>query len=148
MKFKYRYLRDTSGPGRDYIRLPLLQVRLSTGTNRSDVVGLVDTGAADCLFDRAVADDLGITLADSDAKREYFGVGGQAIIGHIHSIRLQVQGFSEWIEIEVAFIDAQLPYQLLGQAGFFDNYEISFQRYRGRFEIKSRSFLHRNQGHK
>jgi len=30
--------------------------------------------------------------------------------------------------IEVAFIDARLPYQLLGQAGFFDNYEISFQR--------------------
>ena len=102
------------------------------------MVGLVDTGATDCLFDRDVADDLGITLADSDVKREYFGVGGQTVIGHVHSIKPQVQGFSEWIEIEVAFINAQLPYQLLGQAGFFDNYEISFQRYRGRFEIKSR----------
>ena len=144
MKFKYRYLRDSSGSGRDYIRLPLLQVRLAFGANHTDVVGLVDTGATDCLFDRDVADDLGIALADSDPKREYFGVGGNSLVGHIHSIRLQVQGFSEWIEIEVAFIDAQLPYQLLGQAGFFDNYEINFQRYRGRFEIKSRSFLHRN----
>ncbi len=143
MKFKYRYLRDSSSPGRDYIRLPLLQVRLGSGANHSAVVGLVDTGATDCLFDRDVADDLGIKLADSDVKREYFGVGGQSVIGHIHTIRLQIQGFSEWIEIEAGFIDAKLPYQLLGQAGFFDNYEITFKRYRGRFEIKSRSFLHR-----
>jgi hypothetical protein len=143
MKFKYRYLRDSSGSGREHIRLPLLQVRLGSGTNRTDVVGLVDTGATDCLFDRDVADDLGITVADSDVTREYFGVGGQSVIGHSHLIRFQIQGFSEWVEIEVGFIDAKLPYQLLGQSGFFDNYEISFQRYRGRFEIKSRSFLHR-----
>lgn len=122
----------------------MLQVRLGFGTNHTDVVGLVDTGATDCLFDRDVADDLGIKLADSNVTREYVGVGGQSVIGHIHSIRLQVQGFAEWIEIEAAFIDAKLPYQLLGEAGFFDNYEISFQRYRGRFEVKSRSFLHRN----
>jgi predicted aspartyl protease len=144
MKFKYRYLRDSSSPGRDYIRLPLLKVRLGSGENRPDVVGLVDTGATDCLFDRDVADDLGIELADSDVKREYFGVGGQALVGHIHTIRFQIHGFSEWIEIEAAFINTRLPYQLLGQSGFFDNYEINFKRYRGRFEIKSRSFLHRN----
>lgn len=143
MKFKYRYLRDSSGAGRNYIRLPLLQVRLASGGNHNDVVGLVDTGATDCLFDRDVADDLGIKLAESDVKREYFGVGGQSVIGHIHLIRFQVQGFAEWIEIEVGFIDAQLPYQLLGESGFFDNYEISFQRYRGRFEVKSRSYLQR-----
>ena len=144
MKFKYRYLRDSSGPGRQYIRLPLLKVRLGFGANRTDVVGLVDTGATDCLFDQDVADDLGIKLADSDVKREYFGVGGQSVIGHIQPIRLQIQGFSEWIEIEAGFINAKLPYQLLGQSGFFDNYEINFKRYRGRFEIKSRSFLQRN----
>jgi predicted aspartyl protease len=143
MKFKYRYLRDSSGSGRNYIRLPLLQVQLGSGTNRTDVVGLVDTGATDCLFDRDVADALGITLTDSDPKREYFGVEGQPIFGHLHLIRFQIHGFSEWIEIEVGFVDTKLPYQILGQSGFFDNYEISFQRYRGRFEIKSRSFLHR-----
>lgn len=143
MKFKYRYLPASSGAGRTYIRLPLLQVRLGSGANRTDVVCLIDSGAADCLFDRDVANDLGIALADSDEKREYFGVGSQSVIGHIHTIQFQVQGFAEWIEIEVGFIDAQLPYQLLGESGFFDNYEISFQRYRGRFEVKSRSYLQR-----
>jgi hypothetical protein len=143
MKFKYRYLPDSSGPDRAYIRLPLLQVRLASGANHTDVVGLVDSGATDCLFDRDVADDLGIKLVNSDVKREYFGVGGQSVIGHIHPLRFQIQGFSEWIVIDVGFIEAKLPFQLLGQSGFFDNYEISFKRYRGRFEIKSRSFLQR-----
>lgn|SRR5437660_117895 len=144
MKFKYRYLRDTSGSERDYIKLPLLEVHLGLGASQTRVVGLVDTGSVDCLFDRDVADALGIQFAASDVTREYFGVDGQAIIGHIQTIRFQVQSFSEWIEIEAGFIDAKLPYQLLGQAGFFDNYEINFKRYRGRFEIKSRSFVHRH----
>ncbi len=56
MKFKYRYLRDSSTSGRDYIKLPLLQVQLGFRTGRTDIVGLVDTGATDCLFDRDVAD--------------------------------------------------------------------------------------------
>ena len=75
MKFKYRYLRDSSGPRRDYIRLPLLQVQLGFEGNHTDIVGLVDTGATDCLFDRDVADDLGIKFADSDVTREYFWRG-------------------------------------------------------------------------
>lgn len=141
MKFKYRYFRDSSGSSRDYIRLPMLQVRLGLGAQHTDIVGLVDTGAVDCMFDRDVADDLGIALTDSDVKREYFGVGGPSVFGHVHPIQFQIKGFSEWIEIEAAFINAKLPYQLLGQSGFFDNYEINFKRYRGRFEIKSRSFL-------
>jgi predicted aspartyl protease len=84
------------------------------------VVGLVDTGAIDCLFDRDVADDLGIAFAESDKTREYVGVGGQSVTGHIHPIRFQIQGFAEWIDIEVGSIDAELPYQLLGQTGFFE----------------------------
>ncbi len=144
MKFKYRYFRDTSGTGRNHIRLPLLRVRLGFGDNETDIVGLVDTGAVDCLFDRDVADDLGISFEDSDVSREYFGVGGQSVIGYVSPIRFQILGFSEWIELEAAFIDAKMPYQLLGQSGFFDNYELNFKRYRGRFEIKSRSFLRRD----
>src|SRR5438132_10033087 len=133
MKFKYRYLRDTSSARRDYIKVPLLNVRLGHAANHTHIVGLVDTGAVDCLFDRDVADELGIQLADSDVTREYFGVGGQSVIGHIHKLRFQIHGFSEWIEMEAGFIDAKLPYQLLGESGFFDNYEINFKRYRGRF---------------
>ena len=49
-------------------------------------------------------------------------MGGQSVIGHIHTIEFQIQGFSEWVEFEAGFIETELPYQLLGQSGFFDNY--------------------------
>ena len=54
--------------------------------------------------------------------------------GHIASIQLLVKGFADPIDIEVAFVEGNaIP--LLGQSGFFDNYEVRFQRYKGRFEI-------------
>ena len=144
MKFKYRYFRDTSGAGDRYIKLPLLAVRLDYRGKQTSIVGLVDTGATDCLFYRDVADDLGIALSSADPTREYVGVGGESVVGHMHRIKLQINGFSEWVEFDAAFIDAKLPYQLLGESGFFDNYEVTLKRYRGRFEIKSRSFLYRS----
>ena len=144
MKFKYRYFRDTSGLVDRYIKLPLVAVRLDYRGKQTAIVGLVDTGATDCLFDWDIADDLGITLSSADATREYVGVGGESVVGHVHRIKLQINGFSEWVEFDAAFINAKLPYQLLGESGFFDNYKVTFKRYRGRFEIKSRSFVNRS----
>ena len=144
MKLKYRYFRDTSGLEQRYIKLPLLGVRLGFRDEQTDVVGLIDTGATDCLFDKDVADDLGITLSSADTTREYVGVAGQSVIGYVHPIRFQIHGFAEWVEFDAAFIDGELPYQLLGESGFFDNYEVILRRYRGRFEIKSRSFVNRS----
>ena len=91
MKFKYRYFRDTSGLVDRYIKLPLLAVRLDYRGKQTAIVGLVDTGATDCLFDRDIADDLGITLSSADATREYVGVGGESVVGHVHRIKLQIK---------------------------------------------------------
>jgi len=59
----------------------------------------------------------------------------------MHFVEFQIQGFAEWIKMEAGFLDTKLPYPLLGQADFFDNYEVILQRYKGRFEVKSRSYL-------
>jgi hypothetical protein len=141
MKFKYRYLRDNSSATRGFVQMPMLQVRLAHNDKHTDIVALVDSGAADSLFDMHVAEDLGLHLKNSAEQREYFGVAGQSVVGYIHKVRLQVQGFSEWIDTEAAFLDASQPYQLLGQAGFFDSYEVTFRRYRGKFEVRSRTHL-------
>lgn len=147
MKFNYTPLRDSSSPAgqsRRFIKVPLVEVKLSYGERSADIIGLIDTGATDCLFDRGVADDLGIDLSQTGLEqRTYYGLGGQSVIGHVRRVGFRVKGFNEWIEIDGAFVDAKLPFQLLGQTGFFDNYEVSLRRYRGKFEVKSRSFLHR-----
>lgn len=111
----------------------MLEVRLSYGENYIDMDCLVDSGSIDSLFHTDVADELGISLAGLET-RKYLPVGGQQITGRIATIDLQVKGLTEVIEIEVAFVEAnQIP--VLGQSGFFENYEIRFQGSKGFFEI-------------
>jgi predicted aspartyl protease len=141
MKFKYRNVADKYTKTK-LVRLPFLPIRLAYGDKTVPLVGLVDTGATDCLFDREVADELEIDLFNTHQEKEYFGIDGQTIVGYMHLVEFQIQGFSEWIEVEAGFLDTKLPYPLLGQSGFFDNYEVILKRYRGRFEVKSRSYLH------
>lgn len=141
MKFKYRYVPDKYSSTK-LVRMPFLPFTLAYGDKTVSLLGLIDTGATDCLFDRAVADDLSIDLTNTHQEKEYFGIANQSITGYMHLVEFQIQGFSEWVEIEAGFLDTKLPYALLGQSDFFDNYEVILKRYRGRFEVKSRSFLH------
>lgn len=133
MERKYRYYRDTTSQSRIYGKLPLLEVRLTHGENYIDLDCLVDSGAIDSMFHFDVADELGIDLRDRE-KREYFSIEGSIIIGQVCAVQLQVKGLPDPIEIKVAFVEVnQMP--LLGQVGFFDNYEIRFQRFKERFEV-------------
>ena len=140
MKFKYRYVRDKYTEEK-LARLPFLPIRLAYGDRETAIVGLIDTGATDCLFDCDVAEDLGIDIRDTPLVKDYFGIDGQSIPGYVHTVDFQIQGFSEWIEVNAGFLESRLPYPLLGQNDFFDNYEITLRRYRGRFEVRSRTHL-------
>lgn len=144
MKFKYRQLSDSLDPAKKPWRVPLLPVRLHHGGQYIDVLSLIDTGAADCLFDYEVGEALGIDI-QSGLEKEYYGIGGQSVTGYLHEIQLQIHGFNELTDIEAGFIEV-LPISLLGQTGFFDNYQVTFMRFRGRFEVKSRSFVHGPRG--
>jgi hypothetical protein len=54
-------------------------------------------------------------------------------------VRLEVIGLNS-IELEVGFSDvAAAGSGLLGQKGFFDNYQIRFERYKNRIESFPRS---------
>lgn len=140
MKFKYRYLRYGTSTLRQIGKFPVLEVRLAHGSNYIDLDCLVDSGAGDCLFSTDIADELEIDLTQADRKT-YFGIAAQSVEGRIYPVRMRLKGFSEWVEVEAGFIPVdQIP--LLGQDGLFDNYEVTFKGYRGRFEVKSRTHLH------
>ncbi len=61
MKFKYRHVADKYSKTK-LVRMPFLPIRLAYGDKTVPLVGLIDTGATDCLFDREVADELAIDL--------------------------------------------------------------------------------------
>lgn len=137
MKFKYRTFKKQDDPNIQYAKMPLLQVQLKHGKKSLDIECLVDSGAEDCLFNADVAAALGIDLTKGTAHK-YEGIGNILVAGHVYPIMLKVKGFETWIRIEAGFIDEN-EISLLGQTGFFENYEVIFRGYRKQFEIKNKS---------
>lgn len=136
MKFRYRAYKKQDDLNAGYGKMPLLQVQLKRGKKTIDLDCLVDSGAGDCLFNSDIAEVLGIDLTKAQ-PRKYEGIGGIVIPGHICSVMLKVKGFAEWTTIEAGFI-AENEMPLLGQSGFFENYEVTFRSYRNQFEVKKK----------
>jgi len=115
----------------------MLQVSLFYGTQRTNVVCLVDSGAEDCLFHASLAKLLGVDLK-SGPKKEFSGIAkGHPIDGYLHTIELQVYGMTERVKMDVYFTEAEGVHALLGQTGFFENFKVTFERYKGQFEVEA-----------
>jgi hypothetical protein len=143
---KYRLYSDKTSQFRQFGKFPFLWVRLAHEDKYIELDCLVDSGAGDSLFTVDVAEALEIDLNGAPEK-SYFGLDNKEVIARVYPLQLQVKGFDEWITIEAGFIEIdQIP--LLGQSGFFDNYEVTFRRYKGRFEVSSRTFLRASTGNK
>ena len=139
MKYRYKRVPTNIEPA-GYSTQPLVQVSLRYRNRTVRLRALIDSGAADCIFHQSVGQALGIDV-ESGLEKGYTGIAGQTVTGYVHSLMLQVPGFPEWIQIEAGFIESDVI-SLLGQSGFFDNYQIIFERYRGRFEVNSRTRFH------
>ncbi|MDX6444059.1 MAG: hypothetical protein QOH71_1133 [Blastocatellia bacterium] len=66
----------------------------------------------------------------------------------MHSVQLQVTGLDHWIEIEVGFITREII-PLLGQSGFFENYQVIFEHFRRQFEVNTKmdALIRNRRGH-
>ena len=133
MRVKYRA--HSRRDGAEYGEMPLLHVRLKNGKNFVDLDCLVDSGAGACVFNREIAEALGIDLSKAVTK-DFEVVGGASLQAKIEKVQLQVVGFDdEWLTIDAGFIpEDEIP--LLGQVGFFDKFEITFRTYRNQFSIE------------
>lgn len=106
------------------------------------MLALVDSGADYCLFHSSVADELGIDLKRGWVK-DFAGIAaGQIVQAYMHTIQLEVQGCDKRFEIEAGFADSDAIGGLLGGIGFFDNFKITLEKYKGRFQIEPRSQPH------
>lgn len=114
----------------------MLQVTLFNGMKRKQIVCLVDSGADECLFHASIGRSLGIDVGSGRSK-VFDGIAG-SIEAYIHPIEIQIQDFDERLIIEAGFTESEGVDAILGQAGFFENFRICFERYRWRIEVTSR----------
>ena len=146
MNVRYHKLRDDTRPeGVSFY--PLLRVFLRHGVNMQYMLGLVDSGAADCVFPASIGELLRIDIRSGQAH-EFHGFDNRLVPGFAHRIHLQVAGYAHWVEIDAVFLESEsMP--ILGQRGFFESYQVIFEQWARRFEIntKTDAMIRNRRGH-
>jgi len=132
MRLRYRRLPDFFDPTK-FSYYPYLQVGIRYKEKAVLMHALLDSGAVDTLFPASLAVELGIDLL-SGVRKVYFGLGGHSAIGYLHDCQLQVQGLKPWTPLRIGFVDT-IRVPLLGQSGFFEHYQIIFERFNYQFEL-------------
>jgi hypothetical protein len=146
MNIQYRKLDDDTRP-EGYTFYPLLQIFLRRDMNMMHVLSLVDSGSADCVFPASVAELLRIDIP-SGQPHKFHGFDNRLVSGFVHRVHLQVAGFTHWVPVDAVFLESD-GLAILGQRGFFDSYQIVFEKWARRFEVntKTDAMIRNRRGH-
>jgi len=131
MKFEYARFGKTLRP--------VIPIKIKNGNKKIDYQVLVDSGADLCLFHTEVGEAIGINIKSGKIS-EVFGVGGKASVYYVHKITIEIGGWE--YEIEAGFLpdigNRMIPYGIVGQRGFFENFIVKFDLLKEEIEIKRR----------
>jgi hypothetical protein len=134
MRYKYRKYRSRQDPGVILLE-PVIPVRLKYGARAITVLALIDSGADSCFFHASIGKALGIDIK-SGREEKVRSLSPQPIPIYMHTVQLILKG-EPAINIDVGFIESDLLADggLLGQEGFFDEFDIRFQRWLDTIDI-------------
>ena len=133
MRFRYTDIQNHQDPGKPFHR-PYLIVRLLNGDRHKDVISLVDSGADVCLFHSDIGRMLGIEI-EAATELAFQGVSGVREVAYLHRVDLVVRGLSS-ITLDVGFTNSMaVGTGLLGQRGFFEQFQINFELSQKLFEV-------------
>ena len=101
---------------------------------------MVDSGADICLFNQSVGEAIGIDIK-SGKLREVFGVGGKVSLYYMHQVIIEVGKLK--YKIDAGFMPdvagRVMPYGLVGQKGFFENFIVKFDLLKEEINLKKRN---------
>ena len=126
MRFPY-VKTPTRDPKKKWLSRPLIPVALFGPKGSIYIDALIDSGADMCLFHSDIGRDIGLKI--EKGEREIFsGIEGGNVVVYVYTIYLQIIGMSEKVEVRAGFAETPGVSAILGQEGFFDNFQIKFQR--------------------
>jgi hypothetical protein len=121
--------------------LPLVSVLISCNRKRQRVWALIDSGSDMCVFNLEIADLLSID-PNKGKRYELTGLVGGSVGASGHQVNVVVSSPLNpadklpGVDINVIFSTSLQPVPaLLGQKGFFDNFQIRFRRYNNEMEL-------------
>jgi len=138
---KFRYQRRPIDPSKAHpqrysVLRPIIPIRLINGNECIDTDALIDSGADDCIFWGEFGDAIELNVVEGK-ECEYRGLGGQKIKVYFHNVTLEVGGYRYdcymGFSYETAFKEG-----ILGQNGFFNLFNITFDLSKEVIELKQR----------
>ena len=137
MRYKYYPHRSKADPNLVVLE-PIIPVTLSSSNKRVTVAALIDSCSELCLFHSSIARALGLDLKSGREDR-IKGIALDEIPTYLHKVSLTLRS-EKPIEVEVGFLELDLLPDggLLGQDGFFDQFDIRFQRWQNAIHIVRR----------
>lgn len=136
LHFKYKPIDRPDGR---VVKSPSIPVTLIGKMIKYDVIGLIDSGADISVIPRDMADLLGLDLKNKSIE-ESRGIGGKVRTIET-SMKIIVEGkkshekYSLTLPVNV-ILDGDPPPLLLGRAGFFDNFVITFDESKQKVKLK------------
>lgn len=123
-------------PRRTNVSRPVVPITLIHDQRRVRYLALIDSGADYCIFHAEIGEQIGLQI-ESGKRLSFFGSSGQEQSAFFHEIKIEVggheipcfAGFSRELQ--------SLPYGILGQEGFFDNFKITFDYLKDKIELQS-----------
>jgi len=134
MTIIFRY-KTVNRPDGSQVKTPSIPVSLN-GKENFDTVALLDSGADISAVSRGIAELLGLDL--SVEKKPAFGIGGKVEATDTTMMISVEKGHERYvfrIPVKVILSDYDFPV-LLGRAGFFDKFVISFDQAKEKVLLK------------
>jgi hypothetical protein len=137
---------DTEINAGKLISRPMVDVRLSLGSEVAVQKALIDTGAPATMFPRGTADLLGL-----DMPQEGQSGDDRIILMHrewqcaLHTVTLVLPPFVdlEWVAPVRFAVDEGLPFGLLGYEGFLNRWAVSFDGAQGHTVVETTESFNR-----
>ena len=104
---------------------PLIPVEILSGDKKLPTYGLIDSGADICLFGSGLCEGLGLKLT-AGKKQHLQGVGRTQISFYLHTVTLEVGTHRAKAEVGFSREISHIPFAILGQKGFFENFLVAF----------------------
>jgi predicted aspartyl protease len=128
-------------PDRHSCWRPIIPIHLYSIDKNKKVhyYALLDTGADYNLFHADMAEIIGVEYGEGK-RQTMFGIEGEGISSYFHDIIVEIGGwkykaYSGFSNFEGEKNLDKMPYGILGQAGFFDIFKVSFDYQKKEIEI-------------
>lgn len=114
---------------------PVVTIMLSNGSKSISVMALIDSGCDCMMINSDIAEALGIT-SHPLRKIKVGGITGERSDGFKCEVKAQFSSMDEFTA-DATFIPG-LPFAcLLGQKGFFDSFNVRFEKGKQKFYLQS-----------